>query len=137
MKSKLTNFLLFVLVVTSFFAINSIDSIKTVSQPQTQFGDSGFPNLFYAVSTTTFYNLGTSNITVLATSTGGRTYATISNNGSTSIFCTFNGLPAVNNQGFAIPASTTKQIDSTALYQGPVNCISQIGTVPVYVQAIQ
>lgn len=93
-------------------------------------------NIFFHVATSSLEQIGTTNVVALATSTG-RTWALISNNGATNILCSYTGAPVVGMGGFVIAASSTKQISTDALYTGAINCVSQAGTVPVFVQANQ
>lgn len=96
----------------------------------------GLTNIFYAVGTSTAETVPTAgSVVILATSTG-RTWAKFSNNSANPIFCAY-GVPAANNQGFLVPASTTYEMNqlNAPVYTGPVSCIAQGAAASVWVQA--
>lgn len=99
---------------------------------------SSVPTVFFKVATSTPETVSASNsTTVLATSTG-RTWAKLSNNSPTAIYCTY-GVPAAQFQGFLIQASTTYEMNqlSSPVYAGPVNCIGVGAAATIWVQANQ
>lgn len=92
-------------------------------------------NLFFAVGTTSTETVGTSDVTVLATSTA-RTWALISNNSGNALLCNY-GAPVTGMGGFVIAASSTKQLDSNALFTGAIHCVAQAGNSSIFVMANQ
>jgi hypothetical protein len=75
---------------------------------------------------------GTTSTLLLATSTSGRNFATITNIGTTIVYLGF-GYSAANYQGTALAVSGgTITLDSSKSYQGAIYCISPTAASTTY-----
>ena len=73
----------------------------------------------------------TTSTLLMATSSSGRNYATITNIGATIVYLGF-GYSAADYQGTALPANTTLTMDSTHSYTGAIYCISPTAASTTY-----
>lgn len=113
-------------------------NFNMVSAPAFGNANSGGPQVFFSVATSTSETV-TSNVMILATSTG-RTWARIANTSGVAVTCIYdNGMAATVNNGFIIAASSTFEMNqlSEPIYTGSVNCISDGASAKLYIEANQ
>jgi hypothetical protein len=78
----------------------------------------------------------TTSTLLLATSSAGRPFVSISNLASNAIYISENNTPAAAYTGIMIPASTTITLSQISNYLGAINCIAPSGTASTSISAV-
>ena len=131
-------------IILAAILISTLVLVVSFKGQESKFGNlQGQNNTFYSVGTSSTETVPTTNVVVLATSTG-RTWARIANVSANPILCTYaNSAPAVSGgtpKGFIIAASSTFEMNGLAepVFTGGINCISDTAaSAQIYVEANQ
>lgn len=111
------------IVITLLIILGAFSIDQSLHKKKVVYGDVSNFNPLPASPTETGVLCGTSQVQLLATSSAGRPFASISNLAGFAIYLGF-GNSATLYKGIMVPASTTITLNQGALYLGQIMCIS-------------